>query len=104
MKKELTLFVLGICILSFVVMDVTWWIQISADDSKSLEQVNKDYLRKFPDFITNGKQVVILNILLLFISSFCFLKFAKLKKVKTLSIALIIFNMTVALWQIFTLS
>lgn len=103
MKKELIFFIIAFLLLSFVCTDIFWWIQISSDYSKSLQQVNIEYLKKFPELITNGKQVAILNILLLSISILLFLKSEKFRKIKGLSFALIIINAIIVLWQTFTL-
>ena len=104
MKKiEIIFFIIGLLMFSFVILDIFWWIEISSNYSKSLIQVNKEFLAKFPSFIKNGKSVSILNITFLLVAGFLFLRSKSIKGLKILSFILLSFCVLIGIWQLFTL-
>ena len=104
MKKiEIIFFIIGLLMFSFVILDIFWWIEISSNYSKSLIQVNKEFLEKFPSFIKNGKSVSILNIIFLVVAGFLFLRSKSIKGLKIFSLILLTFCVLIGVWQLFTL-
>ena len=104
MKKiEIRFFIIGLLIFTLVIIDIYWWIEISSDYSKSLTQVNKEYIAKFRGFIKNGNHVSILNIIFLGGAGFLFFKAKKLNGLKILSLIFLASCTVIAIWQLFTL-
>lgn len=104
MKKiEVISFIAGLLICSLVILDIFWWVQLSSDYSKSLTQVNKEYIAKFPGFIKNGQHISILNIIFLLIAGLLFYKSKSFKGLKALSIISLAFCVLIGIWQLFTL-
>lgn len=102
-KKEPILFLVGLILFFIVFIDIYWWILISSDYSKSLEQVKKEYQEKLPWFIAKGQRVAIFNILFLSIAAFLFFKASSLNKLKMTSRVFFILCIIVGMWQLFTL-
>ncbi len=100
---RIILFFTALFLFCIVATDIFWWIQISSDNSKSLAQVNKEYLEKFPLFISSGKQIVMLNILILTTSGALFFISKSSPKIKMISQVFLIGCIVIGLWQIFTL-
>jgi hypothetical protein len=97
------LILLGVCVLSLVVIDLYWWIDISSDYSKSFDQVKAEYNSKFPGFLRGGYRIAVFNIFLLVISSLCFLKNLKSGDLKILSLALLSICGLLGAWMLFSL-
>jgi hypothetical protein len=103
-KKEVILFFFALIPFCFVILNIFWWIQISSDYSKSLEQVKNEYHEKFPAFIgAGGHRVALLNILLLSVASFLFYKVQNDQKLKSLSRIFFTISVILIAWQFFTL-
>ena len=103
MKKEIIYFIIAFILFSIVAVDIYWWIQISSDFSKSLDQAKREYHEKFPCFIGKGHSVAILNILLLSVAAFLFYKAQTLQKIKLLSKIFFVISIVLIAWQVFSL-
>ena len=102
-KKEFAFFIVALLILSLVIIDIYWWIQISSNHAKSLVQVNKEYLENFGGLIKNGHQVSILNIILTCMAGFLFHNAMSIRELKTSILVLIFLCFIIGSWQLFTL-
>lgn len=103
MKKEVVFFVIALTLFCFVLVDIYWWIEISSDYSKSLEQVKSQYNEKFPSFIGKGHGVALMNILFLAIAGLLFFKSKSLNNLKILSQIFLGCCLIIGAWQIFSL-
>ena len=103
MRKELVFFVVASILFCLVLVDIYWWIQISSDYSKSLEQVKREYNEIFPNFIGKGHGVALVNILFLTIAGLLFFKSRSLNSLKVLSLIFLGCCIIIGAWQIFSL-
>ena len=103
MRKHLIFFIIAFILFCFVLIDIYWWIQISSDYSKSLEDVKREYNEKFPNFIGKGHGVALLNITLLAIASLLFYKSKSAEKLRVLSVIFLVCCIIIGLWQFFTI-
>jgi hypothetical protein len=86
-----------------VVIDLYWWIDISTDASKSFEQAKQEYFARFPEFIGEGHGVTMLNLVLLSVSGFLFIKASAAKQLKVVSAIGTIICLILGAWMIFSL-
>ena len=97
------LFFVGLILLTIVVVDLYWWIELTSDTSKSFEQVKQEYFSKFPNFIGRGNGVTIFNLALLLSSAYLFIKSRAVEWLKTLSTIALVLCTVLGAWKIFTL-
>jgi len=105
MIKKL-LFIIGLIILIFVIIDLVVWIKIATQEEKSFDEVVNEYMSLYPKFIVDSITLTLLHILLLLIAIGCFI-FAIQKNsssfFKKLCYVLIILSGILAFWNLFSL-
>lgn len=101
--SNVALFCIGLILLSIVVVDLYWWIEISTDDSKSFEQMKKEYDAKLPGFMEGGYRVTIFNLVLLSVSAFLFIRTSADKRLRIMCGIGTTICVILGGWMLFTL-
>lgn len=99
---KIILFLSAILLLSIVAYDMYLWI-ISADESKSLEQIKKEYHAKLPDFFNKRFVLEFFNISLLLSAAYLFYKCRRASFLKLVSTILMGLSLLLAYWNLFSL-
>lgn len=105
MSKSLKIFffLIAVFLLSIVIYDMYLWIIISVDESKSFEQVKKEYHEKLPDVFSKRFVLEFFNISLLLVSAYLFFKCRRKNFLKLLSTILFGLSLLLAYWNLFSL-
>lgn len=90
----------GIFLFALSAIDLAWWISVSSDESKSLEQMNTDYESPYPAFLRAGHLLRICNILLLAIAILFFAMARNRLQRKWPVIVLIVISFVLIAWQL----
>lgn len=101
--KPILLFSIAVLFLGIAVYDMYLWLKIASDNSKSFEQVVKEYADAHPRFIRGKFDTTILNMILLSISSILFLKTKSVNGLKTTSLILFIICCILNFWMLFSM-
>lgn len=99
-------FISGIIILTLLIWNIVLWITISADYSKTLNEVKKEYLEHFPVFLRKGYTKTLISIVLAGVSAFLFWKVSRFENSKGFrKIVLLLFYLSLLIcgWMLFTL-
>jgi hypothetical protein len=92
--------IIGIGLFAVSALDLGWWISVSSDGSKSLQQMNVDYESLYPEFLRAGRLLRVCNILILALAVLFFsLAKARLPR-KWPVIVLIVLSFVLIAWQL----
>ena len=101
-KYRYFIFIVGVLLTAVVCMDIYWWIA-NFDSSKPFEEVKEIYLSRFPRALRNAVLTTLIEIAILSLAAFCFLKTKNYKNLKILSWVLFGFDALIICWLLFTL-
>jgi hypothetical protein len=103
MNLKILYFVIALILLLVVVYNTYLWINVSSDETKPYEQVLKEYIALFPSFITSGRQVTVIRIIVCGLSMFFFFKSSSEIRLKKISSILLLITCVLCFWSIFSL-
>jgi hypothetical protein len=101
-KINLLCFFGGLLLFGLVVYDLILWIQISSDQSKTMQQVTEEYNSITPSFLGRNT-MAFLNILMLSISGFLFYKARNFNPLKIVCNLLAISCIALICWMVFSI-
>jgi hypothetical protein len=99
-KPGVFYFITGVCLFALSVLDLAWWISVSSDESKSLQQMNLDYTSMYPEFLRTGHLLRAGNILILAIAILFFSLARTREQRRWPAIVLIIISAVLIAWQL----
>lgn len=90
----------GVLLLALSVMDLAWWISVSSDATKSLDQMNREYAHRYPVWLRTGRLLRICNIGILALAVLFFLLAkSRLARKGSVTVMLVIAIVLIA-WQL----
>jgi hypothetical protein len=104
--KKAILSILGILCLIYVIGNVSIWIYISGNNSKTFLEARQEYLEVFPTFLQNAIILTGIAILFSLIAAYCFWQIKKntqkqsTKKILTIAISI---ALLFAFWHLWSL-
>ncbi len=99
--KNLVLIVIIISTL-IVIVDVYWWIKV-ATEIQGFENIIKEYLTVFPDFVKSGQEATYLRLSINAVAIALSGNMINKQNYTTLSIILLSFNTLIFAWSLFSL-
>jgi len=102
-KYRYFIFLAGVVLTAVVYADIYAWIIISADKSRSFEEVKQIYLSRFPMSFRNPRLLTFIEALLLSIAAFLFFSTRHDKYLKLVSRILLGLDILITAWLLFTL-
>ena len=103
MKLVKSYFFIGSLFLLVVMIDTIWWFQ-GWSSNRSFEENRALYLARFPEFLQDAILITLINIILLGISIFAFLKTQQANYLRTISVILLTIAGLLFLLNVFSLS
>lgn len=96
-------FLVGLLLLLIVVVDISLWIVISADASKSFEQIKADYYKLLPALFSKRFVLELFNISILTVAAYLFYRSRNANFLRVLSMLFLIICFVLLIWMLFTL-
>jgi len=102
-KYRCLVFMIGILLTAVVCWDIYSWIVIASDRSRAFEEAKEIYLSRFPLVLRNAVLTTLIEMAILSLAAFCFLKTRNYKDLKILSRVLFVVDVLIIGWLLFTL-